>query len=302
MGPDDVVLVTDIQRFSINDGPGIRTTIFFKGCPLACRWCQNPETISFQNELIYSSEECLLCGDCVKACPQQNIRIDGNSIAIDHSNCNTCFDCARACPSRALAPAAIPHTCESLLKEVLRDVNYYGKKGGITLSGGEPLVHGLFLKKFLPKARKADLHIAAETAGHVQTEELVELADMIDLFLYDLKIMDSTHHKILTGKSNEIIIDNLTTLARKGCRIQPRMPLIPGFNDREKNLAETAHFLTSIGLTTITLLPYNNLGETKRAKIRCLLIPIESMPPTKEKIRAASDLFISMGLEVHIEI
>ena len=165
-------LVCDVQRFSVHDGPGVRTTVFFKGCPLACRWCQNPETIGFANERMFTATDCIGCGDCTRTCPHDALRLVGGRPVLDADACQACLACTRACPSGALAPAARAVTPEGLLQEVLRDRAYYGPDGGVTLSGGEPLSQVAFLAAFLPLARSAGLQVVAQTAGHWEAGSL----------------------------------------------------------------------------------------------------------------------------------
>ncbi len=294
------VLVCDIQRFSIHDGPGIRTTVFFKGCPLSCRWCQNPETIAFDNEPVYSAETCILCGDCVNVCKNTAIEINGASLTLDRSRCETCMECTVECPSGAISPAARPYGTGALLREVSRDADYYGEDGGLTLSGGEPLVHWAFLTDFLTRAREAGLHIAAETAGHLPPDQLGRLAGLIDLFLFDLKSADEVRHRELTGRSNRLILENLKALVSRDHRVEVRMPVVPGHNDDEDNLVRTARILASLGIPSITLLPYHRLGEGKFVKVVAPYEPIVSHPPRAEEMNAAADIMKRAGIEARI--
>lgn len=291
-------LLCDIQRFSIHDGPGIRTTLFFKGCPLACRWCQNPETISFGNEPVYSTVDCFSCGDCAEACPESAISTAGGSLELDRRICSRCLKCTEVCPTGALTPAAKKYTPGELLAEVLRDVDYYDGGGGITLSGGEPLSHPVFLKAFLPQVQEKGIHVAVETAGYVPAAHFDDLADFDDLFLFDLKVMDGERHRALTGRSNGLILDNLRRLVGRGGDVNVRMPLIPGINDDAANLEWTARLLDSLGLTAITLLPFHRLGEGKRVKIGVSGGPFSAVPPDAGKMAAAGRIFESRGIEV----
>lgn len=292
------VSICDIQRFSVHDGPGIRTTIFFKGCPLACQWCHNPETISFQNELVFSVSDCIGCGDCVPVCSKSALGLCKGRIRVEYSACDGCMRCTELCPSGALKPAARPYSSEALLAEVLRDFNYYGEDGGITLSGGEPLVHVEFLKEFLPQAKAADLHVVAETAGHWAYEQLVPVLDHVDLFLFDVKTFDGQRHREYTGRSNARILRNLRRLLADGRDVQVRMPLVPGRNADGENLTSTARLMASLGLSAITLLPYHSLGEGKLAKIGGRVRPLGLRPPAPEEIARATAAFESCGVQV----
>ncbi len=291
-------LLCDIQRFSIHDGPGIRTTLFFKGCPLACRWCQNPETISFGNEPFFTAAACLLCGDCAEACPESAISVEGDGLEFARSRCRNCLECTKVCPAGALAPAAQKFAPEALLAEVLKDIDYYGGGGGVTLSGGEPLAHPAFLKAFLPLVAERGIHVAVETAGHVPAAHLTEMADFVDLFLFDLKLIDGERHRSLTGRSNGLILENLDRLVRRGGNVNVRMPLIPGINDDEENLRLTARLLGSLGLPSITILPYHGLGLGKLVKVNAPFEPVSCLPPDAGQIAEASRFFESRGIGV----
>ncbi len=260
-------LVCDVQRFSVHDGPGVRTTVFFKGCPLACRWCQNPETIAFGNERMYTALDCIGCGDCVRACPHGALRLVAGGPVFDSAECRACLSCTRACPSGALAPAARAVAPGDLLAEVLRDADYYPPDGGLTLSGGEPLSQIDFLAAFLPLSRAAGLHVVAQTAGHWEFEAVRPILGLIDLFLFDLKVLDDAAHRALCGRSNRRILANLDALVAEGRSVEVRMPVVPGCNDDPGNLASTAELIRRCGLDGITLLPYHPLGEAKRSKL-----------------------------------
>jgi pyruvate formate lyase activating enzyme len=289
-------LITDIQRFSVHDGPGIRTTIFFKGCPLRCKWCHNPETLQFENELVYTKKECILCGDCKEACAEKAVSIIKDKVYIDEKKCTLCLECTQVCPSRALEPAAKKYNSTDLAKEVLRDQDFYNTDGGITLSGGEPLVQAQFLEEFLPLVKNAT-HVAAETCGYWSYEALNNVLNMIDLFLFDIKAAESKRHEELTGKPNDMILKNLEKLIKDGRQVQVRMPVVQGFNDDTDNLAKTSDLLKSFGLKSITLLPYHTLGEVKLAKINSDISPLNIRSMSKKELGKISEFFKSCGIE-----
>ncbi len=291
-------LITDIQRFSVHDGPGIRTTIFFKGCPLRCKWCQNPETLRFENEIVYSKRECIQCNECEASCTQNAIHITENGASIDEDLCTLCFECTEICPSRALEPAAKMYDSSLLEQETLRDKDFYSTEGGITLSGGEPFAHISFLEEFLPFV-KSECHIAAETCGYWSYEALSDVLNMIDLFLFDIKAAESKRHEELTGKPNAMILENLERLLSDGHQVKVRMPVIPGFNDDEDNLVKTVTLLKSFGLNSIALLPYHGLGESKLAKIHSDLSPLNIASLSKEELAKTVDFFGSSGIKVN---
>jgi pyruvate formate lyase activating enzyme len=292
------VLVCDVQRFSIHDGPGIRTTVFFKGCPLACRWCHNPEAISFANQPIYSANDCIRCFECVSRCPSQALKAGVNGIETDYDRCTACLTCADLCPAKARKAAADAFTSEQLLALVLRDMDFYGDEGGVTLSGGEPLVHPRFLNSFLKSARDADLHVVVETAGHWSKKKVEPLLLGIDLVMFDIKAIDGEKHKELTGIDNVLILENLRWLLQTGQKTIVRVPLIPSCNNDVENLKQTAQLLHELGLSSVTLLPYHRLGESKLDKFAA---PIDSMgipPLTDDEFEQARQLFESEGIEV----
>jgi len=291
------VLITDIQRFSIHDGPGIRTTIFFKGCPLLCSWCHNPETINFRNELVYTVNDCLLCGDCLKACTEKAITIDGKSLSINRNVCNLCFQCTEVCPSGALLPAANQFDNKMLVSEVLKDISWYKDGGGITLSGGEPLVQYAFLKEFLPMAKANGLHIAVETCGYWNYNLIEDILEMIDLFLFDIKLIDEKRHIQYIGKSNKTIIANLTALIKARRSVQLRMPVIPDINNDDNNLAKTCELIKSLKLDSIVLLPYHNFGEGKLLKIDSPLKPLNKDSLSEKDLEKVKDFFKTSCIE-----
>ena len=290
-------LVCDIQRFSVHDGPGIRTTIFFKGCPLRCQWCQNPETLKFDNELIFSADRCIACGDCAKACPEKAIRFDRGPI-INRKLCNACFVCAETCPSRALEPAAREYSAAELAPLVLADREFYEPEGGVTLSGGEPLSRPAFLRELLPLLKGQGLQAAVQTCGFFKWEEVRPLLDLVDLVLYDLKAATPELHQLLTGKDNRLILDNLKKLIADRVPHQVRMPIVPTKNDRREELIKVARLLLELAEPEIWLLPYHRLGETKLKKLESELKPLGLNAPGEKEIRAYAQVFLDAGLRV----
>lgn len=290
-------LVSDIQRFSVHDGPGIRTTVFFKGCPLRCLWCQNPETLKYQNELVFSAERCIACGDCAKACPNQAIRFENGPI-INWTVCKSCFSCCQVCPGRALEPAGKEYSAEELAEEVLKDREFYFPEGGVTLSGGEPFSQAGFLIEFLAILRREKIHITAESSGYFNWEALEQVLSMVDLLLFDLKALDDKLHQALTGKDNKLILKNLVKLLELKIPHQIRMPLVPGMNDADDEIKRIAKFLLGLGEKEIWLLPYHRLGEGKLKKLNTELKPLGLKSYSEQEFRAKAEIFANQGLIV----
>ena len=291
-GPD--ALICDIQRFSVHDGPGIRTTVFFKGCPLACRWCHNPETIEFRNAPVYSPGDCIGCGDCIAACPENALVMTESGIRTDTAACSACLKCTDVCPAAARAPAAHSCSVDELLAELLRDRPYYGSDGGVTLSGGEPVAHPRFLTALLPRLKHEEIDIAVETSGHWEMSKLRSLLPLVDLFLFDLKAADPDRHRALTGRGNERIITNLRTLVAEGFPVTVRMPVVPGLNTGSHEIDDAAELLTSLGAASVTLIPYHGLGEAKGARSDS---PLDTRPPTPAELADISQRLGRRGVE-----
>lgn len=267
-------VIFDIQRFSLHDGPGIRTTVFFKGCPLSCQWCQNPESRDPGPEMAFYAESCQGCLSCRQVCPREAI-LEGDTARIEFSRCDACGQCVPACPTKSLRQIGQEWSPDRLVEEVVKDRDFFQDSGGgVTLSGGEPVLQQGFLKECLPGLKEQGIHINLETAGKYPWERLAGLLDHLDLIFFDLKHMDDASHKVLTGASNQTILENFTRLAGEGTPLTARMPLIPGMNDAPENLRATARFLRTQGQDTIHLLKHHNLGEAKLPRIKSPLEPL----------------------------
>ncbi len=290
-------LVCDIQRFSVHDGPGIRTTVFFKGCPLRCKWCQNPEALKFENELIFSEDRCIACGDCAEACPNGAIRFESGP-RINREICRNSFVCTEVCPSRALEPAAREYTTGELVAELIKDREFYEPQGGVTLGGGEPLARPAFILELVQTLKEKDVHVAVETCGHFNFESLRPALEMIDLVLYDMKALTPTLHQKLTGKDNELILQNLRKLVELEIPHQVRMPVVPGMNDAENELKAIAQFLVELDESEVWLLAYHRLGESKLSKLDSELKPLGIKPLGEEELKAKAEVFANAGLMV----
>jgi len=256
-------LVFDIQRFSIHDGPGIRTIVFLKGCPLSCRWCSNPESQSLKPVIMYQEMNCIHCGKCIAACKKGAISIN-NKDFINRDICTACGECVNVCPASALTLKGKKMTVEQVIKELKKDaINYRRSGGGITLSGGEPLVQSDFSKELLKACKAQGWHTAMETTGFGATETIEKVFPYIDLALMDIKHMNSDIHKEYTGVSNEIILENVARIS-KITKMVVRVPVIPDFNSSEQSIFEICKFVKTLNnVDTIHLLPYHTYGENK---------------------------------------
>jgi len=221
-------VIFDIKKYAIHDGPGIRTTIFFKGCPLACRWCHNPEGMNAAVQRIYRQQRCIGCGECMQICPRQAIRQTAEGMIADLSKCELCRTCAQHCPSDAVEFIGQKVTVAEVVRQIEKDIAFYDQsRGGVTFSGGEPLMQPEFLLQLLDACGHLDLHRTVDTTGYADAKLLLKVAQKTDLFLYDLKLMDPEKHRKYTGVSNEQILHNLKQLTQNDVRIQVRMPVIP---------------------------------------------------------------------------
>ena len=256
-------LITDIQRFSLSDGNGIRTTVFFKGCNMNCSWCHNPETISFERELMFYETKCIGCGKCFEVCAAHKMVNDKH--IIDKALCTNCGKCADICYAQALVMCGKEMTVEEIMKEIRQDIPYYNSsKGGVTLSGGEVLCHKDFALELIEACKKEGISTAVETNLNFPFESIKELLGSVDLIMCDLKIFDDEEHKKHTGVSNSNIKANLKMIDSLGVDIIVRTPLIPGVTDSAENISAIADFIKTLSnLRRYELLNFNPLGEGK---------------------------------------
>ncbi len=292
-------MIFDIKRYAINDGPGIRTAVFFKGCPLACWWCHNPEGQSFQPQLIVRSNRCKSIQACLQVCPQDAITWDHGPIT-DWKKCDDCGKCAEICYAGARELVGRQVSINELVQEVSRDVPFYDQSGGgVTFTGGEPLHQIEFLKDALLACKKNNIHTAVDTSGHSSWENIKSILPLVDLFLYDLKFMDAKKHLQYTGVSNRLILTNLRMIAESRAHIVVRIPLIPGINDNEENLDLCASFLSKLApLDGVSVMPYHDIGVTKYQALGIKYRLEVTKSPNDEQIGHVEELFSRYQLPV----
>jgi len=294
-------LVYDIQRFSLHDGPGIRTIVFMKGCPLKCLWCSNPESQKPHREILFNALKCIDCGTCRDVCPQNAIRDDKDGYRIDSDVCDACGKCCDACPTQALRWSGTLMSVAEVLAEIEKDRAFYDTSGGgVTFSGGEPLGQFQFLKGLLAACRSAGIHTAVETCGFCSRDTMEGIVPFTDIFLFDLKHTDPLEHKKLTGRDNRQILENLENLCRKGAAVILRMPVVPGLNDSDANLNETAALMKRLKIDEIHLLPYHNCGENKYRMLGCGYALKDLPVPSEKDIEPLKSWFETQGLKVTI--
>ena len=277
-------LVFNIQRFSLHDGPGIRTAVFMKGCPLRCRWCHNPEGLRSIPELEYNPAKCIGCGRCSVCLEECHVTENGVHM-FDRTNCVRCFACVDACPAGALLQAGREYTVEEVMKTVESDRAYYENSGGgMTLSGGEPLLQPEFSGALLEAAKERGFNTAMETSGYAPADVIKEISPLVDVFLYDVKLTNEDDHIKYTGVGRDLILSNLRMLNEEGRQIVLRCPIIPGVNDVDRHfdaIAELANELDSV--VRVDLEPYHDLGAVKYAKFGREAV-FSADPPSKDRM------------------
>ena len=293
-------IVTDFKRFAVHDGDGIRTTVFLKGCPLRCLWCHNPESLVRQPQIAYLQERCISCGACAGECPNGAHYIGAKGHLFDRTHCTGCGACVSVCPARALRLYGREMTVEEVLAVVREDRIFYGATGGITLSGGEPMAQPEFTAALLAAAKAEGLNTALDTCGDVPKPLFETIAADVDCFLYDIKHMDRERHRALTGRPNDRILDNYRYLVARGCRIEVRIPLVPGCNDDPAALDGMAAFLASAPPERVKLLPYHSYGQGKYEAMALTYGGRELVPPSAEQLLAAADRLRRFGLNVEV--
>jgi len=295
--------IFDIKRYAIHDGPGIRTTAFLKGCSLSCPWCHNPESQNPSPEFLFWEERCVRCKACIEACQEDAISLIDDRIVTDRTGCTACGACVSVCPNRAREIVGRVVTTGEMLNEIEKDVLFYDESGGgITLSGGEPLFQPDFSQALLRECKAREIHTALDTCGDVAEADILAIAKVTDLFLYDLKLIDSEAHKRQTGISNNRILTNLRRLDERGERIWIRIPLIPGINDNPDTIDQLGAFIATLNsVEAVQLLPYHRVGMQKLKRLGRIPAP-NLTPPSREtteriaeRLRTRYHLSVSIG-------
>lgn len=309
---DKQPLITHIQRYSVNDGPGIRTNVFMKGCPLHCAWCHNPECINLEVEIYWKRTLCQQCGLCFSACPEDAIyppipveeALESDTYhKVDYNKCTKCMKCVEACPYEALSKVGNPLTIEQIIKEVERDAPFYRNSGGgMTVTGGEPTVHPEFVLGLLKEGKKRSLGTCLDTCGYCPWAILEEMLPYVDIVLYDLKHMDPKEHERMTGVSNEIILENLRRISLSGKDIYIRIPVIPEYNDSYEHIEEVIIFLKSLPnpVQRVDLLPFHNwcVEKYRWLKLKWELEDSESIMP--EELEPLKEVLEDNGIKATV--
>lgn len=294
-------IIFNIQKYSLHDGPGIRTTVFFKGCPLSCWWCHNPESQNPQIQLMHFSSKCNSCGKCEPKCPTSAITVADGKFSLERSKCIACGKCEDVCTQAAMEITGRNISYEELMKEIKKDQIFYDQsKGGVTFSGGEPLMQPEFLLEALKGCQAVGIHTTVDTCLFAKWSIVEEIAKYTDLFLVDLKHMDSDVHKKYTGVPNEIILENIKKLSDMGKRMFIRIPIIPGVNDSDDVINRTIDFLKGLKFEQVNLLPYHKIGMDKYTRLEEEYKLKDMEEPSMEHMTKLAEVFKNHGIKVKI--
>jgi len=293
--------IINIQKYSIHDGPGIRTTVFFKGCPLNCWWCHNPESQNPSPEIMFFKERCTGCGSCAKKCPSKAIELLEAYPVVNESNCTLCGKCSDFCLSNARELVGKDITVKNLMSEIIKDEVFYEESnGGVTFSGGEPLMHADYLNNVLMLCKDKGIHTTVDTSGYAVWEQFEKIVDNVDLFLFDIKHMNNEKHLEYIGASNFVILENVKKLSQRGCNINIRMPIIAGVNDDDENIDASINFLAKLNIIQVNLLPYHKMGMDKYRRLNKEYRLSGFEKPKDEVIDMIAEKFKNAGIKIKI--
>ena len=295
-------IVFDIKRYSIHDGPGIRTTIFFKGCPLRCWWCHNPEGQVRNTELLIREMRCIQCEVCLEACEHGAISWSNTGPITDRELCTQCGACTQVCYAEARELVGKDMTVEQVMAEIEQDIAFYDESnGGVTLSGGEPLFQPEFALELLQACKTKEIHTTLDTCGLASWDTFNQIRGYVDLFMYDLKLLDDTRHRQFTDVSNAMILKNLISLSQREHKIRLRVPIIPGGNDDQESLSQLGAFAASLPhLLGVDLLPYHRIGIDKYSRLEKIYLLPDTQTPSDLRMAEIASLFELFGLAVNI--
>ncbi len=286
------VLISNIQRFSTKDGPGIRTTVFFKGCPLRCKWCHNPETHNSTYEIMYNHENCTLCGRCVASCEEGAISIVGGKVVTDMKKCTKCLKCTDECYYNAREISGKSLSFDEICDIIAKDATFYSESnGGVTFSGGECVMYPKMLLRLLKFCKAHRIHTAVDTSGFAPWEVFESILPYTDLFLYDIKAFSPTLHEKLTNVSNELIWENLEKLSLAGAHINLRLPVIEGCNMDFDDIRKTAERCRGFGIKKVNILPYHDMGKYKYTKLNLFYDGNSMSTPSQDKLDKTTKIF-----------
>lgn len=294
-------IVFDIKGFAVHDGPGIRTTVFLKGCPLRCDWCHNPESQSSQPVLAQFKRNCIGCGKCLQRCPHGALSRSEDGIVIDRGLCQACGECANTCYAEALVMRGRTMTVEQVMVEVRKDTPFYENSGGgMTISGGEPLQQPEFTLALLKAAKGEGLHTCLDTCGYAPWPVFEQVLPYVDMVLYDLKGVNPALHRQRTGRPNSLIMQNLRGLTSDGIAVKVRVPLVPGYNDRVADIRDVAEFIARLQhVPPVEILPYHRLGEGKYEALG-IKNGLHLEPPQRSAVEALAEVARELGVECQV--